>query len=362
MPEIRRDPISGQLVIIAAERSRRPEALAGAVGPGRCGSLPSYVENCPFCAGNERMTPRELLALGRGTAAADAAGWRVRVVPNKYPAVVPQQERERDFRAASQPACGAHEVIIESPEHNRHPGSLPPRQMELVLEAYWRRERALAQKRCLRYVQIFRNYRREAGASIEHPHSQLIALPFVPPAVRLEMESAHRAYLEEGSCPFCRMLEETNACGERVVLNGGAYTALIPYAARSPFETWILPRRHEASFFETAAAGRAELALFLGKLFRMLARALGDYPYNYYLHTAPLRSAPLPHYHWHLELIPRAGVEGGFEMSSGIYINTMRPEEAAAYLREKGRSEDESWREDLFHPGPAQSPACGQPG
>ncbi|HOA34835.1 MAG TPA: DUF4921 family protein [Bacillota bacterium] len=363
MSEIRRDPISGRLVIFATERSKRPAAFAGKGGGanGRA-AVPAYLEGCPFCAGNERMTPPELLALGRSTAEPDTAGWRVRVVPNKYPAVMLEEKGTPDFRGALSPGYGAHELLIEIPEHNLQPGSFPPRQMELVVEAYYRRGRALANYRRLRYLQIFRNHRREAGASIEHPHSQLIALPFVPPAVRLELESAHQAYLAEGICPFCRMLEEERQFDGRVILNCGAYTAFIPFAARSPFETWILPRRHEASFFETAASERAELAEFLEELFRLYAHVLGDTPYNYYLHTAPLRSLPLPHYHWHIELIPRVSIAAGFEMGSGVYINVTRPEEAARFLREKGRAEHESWRKDLLYTGLAQSPACRQPG
>ncbi len=363
MSEIRRDPISGRQVIIATERSRRPAAFAGNCYGADCyAAVPAYVESCPFCAGNEQMTPPELFALGRSTAAPDTAGWRVRVVPNKYPAVELGEKAEPDTGGGLIPGYGAHEVLVEIPEHNRHPGSFPPRQMDLVIEGYYRRGRVLADYRHLRYLQIFRNHRREAGASIEHPHSQLIALPFVPSAVRQELERAHRAYLAEGACPFCRLLDEERQFARRVVVQNDACTAFIPFAARSPFETWVLPQRHEASFFETGASEREGLAEILEELLRLFTHAIGDIPYNYYLHTAPLRSSPLPHYHWHIELLPKVSIAAGFEMGSGVYINVTRPEEAARFLREKGRGDHGSWRKDLLRTCSAQSPACRQPG
>lgn len=343
LSEFRRDPISGRRVIIAPRRSGRPAVCSTDEGAS-CSPLPAHVKDCPFCAGNEQMTPPEVLALGRSSTAPDRAGWRVRVVPNLYPAVGPPAGEKSAPKSARSSGCGAHEVIIEAPEHNRQPGNFPPRQMALVVEACYRRGQVLAGNPALRYLQIYRNYRCEAGASLEHPHSQLIALPFVPSELRRELERSQQLYLAGGLCPFCRILEQESRLARRIILQNDSYSAFIPYAARSPFETWVLPRRHQASFLETSASERFSLAAILDGLLRMTAQALGDPPYNYYLHTAPLRSSPLPYYHWHLELHPRISIAAGFEMGSGVFINETAPEEAARFIREKGKTDHEQSR------------------
>ena len=342
LSEFRRDPISGRRVIIAPRRSDRPAFCSGG-GEKERHPRPAYLGDCPFCAGNERMTPPELLSLGRDGTAPDTAGWKVRVVPNLYPAVSPAVE-PFSAEGCSPAGGGAHEVVLAAPAHNRQPGNFPPRQMDLVIEACYRRGQALAGNPSLRYLQFYRNYRCEAGASLEHPHSQLIALPFVPPELRRELQRLQGLYLADGRCPFCRIVEQESHFARRIILQHDRYSALIPYAARSPFETWVLPRKHQASFLETDAPERAALADILEELLRMIARALGDPPYNYYLHTAPLRSAPLPYYHWHMELHPRISIAAGFEMGSGVFINETAPEEAARFIREKGNTDHEqSW-------------------
>ena len=339
MSQFRSEPITGRQVIIAPQRSQRPGGGGSGERYQEGVSGPAYVESCPFCAGNEQMTPPELLALGRSGEAPDSRGWQVRVVPNRYPAV------KRGARNTPLPGCvspsgyGAHEVLIETPVHNRHPGSLPPRQMERVLEALHRRTEALSRDRGLRYLQFYRNYRGEAGASMEHPHSQLVALPFVPVLLCRELKRSQELYLSEGGCPFCRLEKKESRAGQRIIARNDGYSAFIPAAARSPFETWVLPRSHQAAFLETSALERAGLAAILEEVLGLIARALGDPPYNYFLHTAPLRSSPLPYYHWHIELIPRLSIAAGFEMGSGVYINEIAPEEAARFIREKGRGE-----------------------
>jgi UDPglucose--hexose-1-phosphate uridylyltransferase len=329
----------------------------------------------------------------------DTAGWRVRVVPNKYPALEPQapppehpgeQQLHRksfethlrqdfnqqhlhqhphqyqSYRPAptetlfrARPGYGVHEVLIETPEHNRHPGALSQEQMELVVRSYSLRCSALADDPNLRFIQLFRNHGREAGASIEHPHSQLIALPFVPAQVRLELERAHAYYLEHEDCPYCRLLAEERRGGARLIAENEFCSAYMPYASRYPFETLIVPRRHQSSFLEASEAELSGLAAIMGDVLGRLARALDDPSYNYYLHGAPLRLRELPHYHWHLELVPKLTTTAGFEMGSGVFINVTLPEEAARFLREKGGIENEAWRKDLLCPGPAQSPTRG---
>ncbi len=374
MPEFRLEPLSGRRVIMAAARAKRPETFAGP-GPkaeqsnGR--ALPARLEGCPFCEGNEALTPPEVLALagpGGAERAPDSPGWRVRVVPNRYPALDPGEHPEVElprsffpgeslFQAA--PGYGLHEVIIEAPEHNRHPAAFSPEQVLLVIEAYYRRLLDLEEMPQLRYVQLFRNHGRTAGASIEHPHSQLVALPFVPRRLLNELERAHRHYLQQGRCLCCRLLEQERHAKERIVAENEMFTAFMPFASRYPFETWLVPRRHRASFTASSSDERAAFASLLREVLGHFHRALSSPPYNYYLYSAPLRAGELPHFHWRLELVPKLATAGGFEAGTEIFINTTPPEEAAAFIRDRGRSY-ESWKKDLLCPGPAQSSARGQ--
>ena len=382
MPEFRRDFLSGDRVIIAAGRARRPETFARkGASELNYAALPGRDPACPFCPGNEAMTPAEVLALGRpATAAPDTPGWRVRVVTNKYPAleahdggfVAPPDQHSRPaggspsggFAAPFErrPGFGRHEVLIETPVHNRQPADLSLEELALVLDMYHRRCRTLAANENWQYIQLFRNHGRAAGASIVHPHSQLIALPFIPAPVRRELERARRYYRAAHACPYCRLLAKERAAAARIVAENEYFTAYMPYASRFPFEMRLLPRRHQSSFLETSAPERRALAVLFGEILKALARALDDPPYNYYLRSAPLHSGPLPAYHWRLELVPRLSTPGGFEMSTGIYINVTLPEEAARFIREKGGTDnhDRTGKQSLFYSGPAQSPACGQ--
>ncbi len=368
LPEFRQDLISGRWVIIATDRARRPDTFA-CKGKNEIdyAALPAYEQSCPFCPGNEAMTPPGLLTLGCGGAAATgSADWRVRVVPNKYPALEPRGdpspalENGCEVLFQKMPGYGVHEVIIETPQHNRHPGSLAAEQVELVVEAYYRRSAALAGNRHLRFLQIFRNHGRQAGASIEHPHSQLVALPFVPALMQQELDRVHRYFLEHGDCPYCRLLDEERDYGKRMIAENESFSAYMPYASRCPFETWLLPRRHQSSFLEMEREERSAFADIFNRVLGRLARALADPPYNYYLHSAPVRTAALPHFHWHLEIAPKLTTAAGFEMGSGVFINVTLPEEAAAFIRDKGESDNESNEKDLFCDGFAQSPTGGQ--
>lgn len=364
MTEFRQDVISGQWVIIATGRARRPENYAcKKADADSCGQLPGYVENCPFCAGNESQTPPEVMAIGRSDGRPpDSDGWRVRVVPNKYPALHQDRDRlpparelsgSKDVLYYGMPGYGVHEVLIEAPEHNRHPGTLSEEQMKLVVESYYLSFSRLSEDRQLRFIQLFRNHGRAAGATIEHPHSQLVALPFVPVLVEQELRRAHDYHLSREGCPYCDLLEKETGSGSRVVADNEIFTAFMPYASRYPFETWIVPRHHRSSFLETTRKQRSAMASILGEVLRLLSCGLGSPPYNYYLHSAPLRTGELPHYHWHLEIIPKLSIAAGFEMGTGVYINVTRPEEAAHFIREKRNIADETWQKDLLRTGPA---------
>ncbi len=337
MAEFRQDIITGESVIVAMDRARRPESFLPGGSEGlQKEELPEYVSNCPFCNGNEGMTPPEKFAW-RSHGPANSPDWKVRVVPNKFPAVEingrpSPAAGETDIREMH--GYGEHEVIIETPLHNRHPGEISLEQMQTILESYGSRYISLAKNLSLRSVTIYRNHRKEAGASMEHPHSQIIALPFIPSSIRQEIEGSHRFYLEKGRCAFCMMIEKNDHYSKHVICENSQFVAMVPYAARLPFETWIIPRKHYPSFIDMEPEQLEPLARIMTEVLGRISLSLDDPPYNYYLHSAPFLTDSLPYYHWHLEIIPRLTTVAGFEMGSGVYINETVPEESARYLRE----------------------------
>ncbi len=342
MPILRQEPLTGEWVIIATERARRPETFAPQKKEKKA-PPPARVENCPFCYGNEHMTPREVLAYRDDSPKADTPGWALRVIPNKFPALEQYDAREGlafdnangwNFLESYQ-GYGVHEVIIETPDHNRHLADLKDDELALVLKSFEERLRSLAGDPRLKYVQIFRNHLREAGASIEHPHCQLLALPFIPPLLEKEYRRCREYYQDEGRCLVCTLLEEEEKMGERVVLENDSFLAFIPFAAPLPFTTWIIPRGHASSLEVSADNWEEKLAPVLKGFLAKLSQKLEDPPYNLYLHLAPLRSESLPYYHWHMEIIPKLTIVAGLEMATGTYINVSKPEEAAKFLREQ---------------------------
>lgn len=327
MPEIRQDVVSGHWVIVAPERARRPHAFANAA------EKPRRAEPCPFCPGREYDTPPEVFAL-RDSGKADEPGWRLRVVPNKFPALERHPGHEPPESPWSREGVGAHEVVIEAAEHELPWSEFPiPRLVEL-LEAIRSRMAALAGEGAVEYVFYFRNSGEAAGATLEHPHSQLLALPMVPPLVASELEGARQYLVTTGRCYYCELAEREAASGRRLVLDGGSVVALAPYAARAPFEVWLLPKRHQARLKEATEAEIETLARVLRAALRKLDRALGKPAYNLFLHEAPARSGALAHYHWHFEVIPRLANLAGFEWGTNMFINPVTPEEAAHRLRE----------------------------
>lgn len=249
MPELRQDIVTKRWIIIATERARRPESFSKKKEQTGEGESAAKRANCPFCYGNEGKTPPEVLAF-RENGEPNGPDWLVRVVPNKFPAL----ERMRDFHVMEEHGYqymngyGVHEVIIETPDHCRGPAMLRPSEMRNVIRAFVQRYRDLQQDKRLRYIQIFRNHGPDAGASLEHPHSQLIAVPFIPLAVGRELEGSRDFYLEQGRCVYCRMIEVEVRESSRIVMDNKTFVAFVPYAARFPFETWIVPRRQQSSF------------------------------------------------------------------------------------------------------------------
>ncbi len=329
MAEMRRDPVSGRWVVIAAERAARPKAFAVSRGPAKGGF-------CPFCEGNEDRTPPEISAVRSSGTEPNTPGWQVRIVPNKYPALrkgdgaVMPPEGWYERVAAN----GTHEVIIESPRHVISPTELSQEQFSLVIEAYLERTLSLSREKRMTYVLIFKNVGRAAGASIEHSHSQVIGLPVMPKRVEEEILSCRRYRRDKMGCLFCDALDRELSDGSRIVHENEHFVVFCPYAARFPFEMCLVPKEHQEHFHEIDPALVGSLSGVLRDVLGRLEVCLDDPPYNYLVHSAPLVFEGMLCYHWHIELIPRVTHMAGFEWATGFYINPVEPEAAAQCLRE----------------------------
>ena len=334
MPELRKDPIVGRWVIISTDRAKRPTDFARETNEIKGGF-------CPFCYGNESKTPPEILAYrpnnnGNSPALRDTPGWTVRVVPNKFPAlgIEGSLNRQADGMFDRMSGIGAHEVIIETPDHNLSLEQLPEKRIEDVLWAFRDRIVDLRKDRRFKYVLIFKNHGQPAGASLEHPHSQLIALPILPKHVVEELEGAKQYFIYKERCVFCDIVRQESEVGTRVVAENADFLTIAPYAPRFPFETWILPKRHESSFENSSSGMYENLAKAIKTLLTKADLVLDNPSYNLVLHTSPLQDPQNDHYHWHIEFMPKLTKTAGFEWGTGFYINPTPPEEAARFLRE----------------------------
>jgi len=328
MPELRKDPVVGRWVIISTERARRPtDFQREPVRPKG--------DNCVFCSGNEDKTPPEILAGRPSDSLPNTPGWTYRVVPNKFPALRIEGDLEPTGEGLfdRMNGVGAHEVVIETPDHGGSLATMDVDSLGEVLVAF--RERLLDLKKDPRfeYVLVFKNHGEAAGASLEHPHSQLIATPITPIMVTEELEGSLRYWEMKERCVWCDIVRQELRSRERVILEHGGFVALAPFAPRFPFETWILPRHHRAAFEESDVDELRGLAVLLSEFMRRMTDTLKEPPFNFMLHTAPLRLEGLEYFHWHLEIIPKLANVAGFEWGSGFFINPMPPEAAAAALR-----------------------------
>ena len=291
---------------------------------------------CPFCTGREDMTPPEIFAIRSNGAPRNGPGWDLRVVPNRFPALKVEGglDREADGMFDRMNGIGAHEVIIETPDHDKTLASMTEGEIERVLSAFRARVQDLKQDRRFRYILLFKNHGGPAGATLEHPHSQLIALPIVPDFVRKEIEGARHHYTDKERCVFCDIVRQELAVARRIILENADIVALAPYAPRFPFETWLVPRRHGSRFEDASPTEYASLARMLKALLQRVNRALESPSYNLIVHTSPFSEETGEFYHWHLELMPRLTKVAGFEWGTGFYINPTSPEEAARVLRD----------------------------
>ncbi len=329
LTELRKDPVVGRWVILATNRAKKPYDFGPEPGLPRS-------KFCPFCEGNEHATPSEILAYRNPGTAPNQPGWRVRCIPNKFPALGVDGELEKRGEGIydRMNGIGAHEVIIDCPQHETSLARLP---LENIREVLWMyRDRLVDLKKDHRLVHglIFKNVGAAAGASLEHSHSQLIVTPVVPIYVWEEMTGALEFYNYRGRCIYCDMIQQELATDKRIVLDTPNFVVFCPYASRFPFEMWVLPKRHSSHFENIPHQSVEEMGFVLKAVLSKLELALDQAAYNYIIHTAPFDAQELPHYHWHMEIIPRLTKIAGFEWGSGFYINPVMPEEAAKVLRE----------------------------
>lgn len=338
MSELRWDPLKHHWVIIATERGRRPRDFM--VEPEE-----SELVTCPFCYGNEDKTPPEIFAI-RNSGAPNSANWQVRVIPNKYPALRIEGElKSRGYGLYDvREGIGAHEVIIETPDHHRDLADLTVAEITNVLKAYRARHLDLRKDSRFRYLMLFKNQGRRAGATLAHAHSQLIAVPLTPPVAATELHVCREYFSTKERCIFCDVIDFELNERVRIVKEFANFVTMTPYASCFPFELRLYPKQHSHDFALQSDADLIELAIAMRDMLGRLKRVLKNPPYNFILHTAP---PPQPRpgkpdywgslvsdYHWHIELVPRLTQIAGFEWGTGFFINPTSPEEAAAFLRE----------------------------
>ncbi|MCX7887298.1 MAG: DUF4921 family protein [Verrucomicrobiae bacterium] len=338
MPELRKDPIVGRWVIVASERSKRPSEYA-----------PQPVEPVvdlhkdPFAEGNEHMTPPEIYAVRKPGSQPNGPGWYVRVVPNRFPALRIEGDLDKEAWGIydKMNGIGAHEVIIETPDPNLQLEQQPIDGIVRVLEAYRARMQDLLRDPRFRYILIFKNHGHQAGASLPHPHSQLIATPVTPKHVKEKLEGAMRYFAYKDRSIFEDILRQELREGTRLVYENPGFVVFCPFASRFPFEVTILPRRQSADFHTIQPEEIHLLADALKTALQKLNKALNHPQYNYIIHTAPARRPRQGYwttidmdFRWHIEILPRLTLIAGFEVGSGFFINPTPPEEAAKYLRE----------------------------
>jgi UDPglucose--hexose-1-phosphate uridylyltransferase len=328
MSEFRQNMASKEWVIVAPLRGKRPSDFIKVSLKRE--PLPPHKADCPFCRGNEALTPQALYLKP------ESGDWQIRVVPNKYAALQPDTTAARTHVGAflSANGYGVTEVVIETPEHNKTIATMELSEISAILTAYRERFSQISQNENINLITIFRNFGPLAGTSLEHPHSQIIATPLVPPHIRNQIERSILYHDEYGRCVYCDMLAEELRQKERIVLENDSFVAFCPWAARTPFEARIYPKRHAASYLSITEKEIGDLAWILRAILAKIYNTLQNPDYNYVLHCSPVDELHARCLHWYFIIIPKIGTPAGFEIGSGIFINTVPPEDSARFLRE----------------------------
>jgi len=346
MPELRYDPLRQYWVSIAAERGMRPLDFVKPDDESSGGGF------CPFCQGNEHVTPPEVYALRPDDSPPNGPGWELRVVPSKFRALAMEGDLNREAEGIFEKmnGFGVHEVVIETPQHDLGMADYPLEHLEEIIRAFLSRLMDLEKDPRFRYVMISKNHGGAAGATLAHSHSQLLAAPIIPPAVSTELDSAREYYREKGRCLLCDVIEQELKADKRIVSQNENFVTLAPFASQVPFELFIVPKKHQHTFAQITGSETASLAWALKDALTRLKLTLKDPAYNLAFHVAPNTNAQPPfedwttlemEFHWHVEVIPRLIQSHGFERGMGFYVNFTPPEEAATYLREADSPEIE---------------------
>ena len=327
MPEFRQNMLTHEWVVIATERAKRPEDFIKQATEKP--PLPAFSPKCPFCPGNESQTPPPLQTIERD------GRWQVRVVPNKFAALQPDVpfQTAQDGRFLKATGYGIAEVIIETPRHDATLATLDDAAVGDVVAAYKLRYLSAARQSRICFINIFRNHGLRAGTSLEHPHSQLIATPIVPPHVRNPIEQAVRYFDSHGQCIYCDMLAEEMRVGQRIILETEYFVAYAPYASRTPFEIRMMPKRHQPSFGDIDGREAADFAASLKNILARVYKGLADPDYNFIIRSATVGDENDKYFHWYMVIIPKLTTPAGFEIGTGIYINVTYPEKCAEFLR-----------------------------
>lgn len=334
MPEMRKNPITGEWVIIATERAQRP--ISSIFDDDMLHIGEAHDPNCVFCYGNEHATPAEVYCFRERPNSDNNSGWTLRIVTNKFSALNLDGNFAVDnnnLLKTTGYARGKAEVVIESPHHSLNTALFPEMQITLMLRSYKERYIELSKDKEIQYISIFKNNGSHAGATIAHPHSQIIATPVIPPVVLNELNGAKQYYQEHNRCVYCDMIEMELKDQSRIIYENDDFISFAPYASRTPFETWVAPKFHSSNYEQLTDSQLKSLTDIWKTVLFKIYKGLDNPPYNYYIHTSPTRENTQSYYHWHMELVPKMTMMAGFEMGTGMFINISIPEECAEYLR-----------------------------
>ncbi|MCX5706184.1 MAG: galactose-1-phosphate uridylyltransferase [Candidatus Omnitrophica bacterium] len=330
MAELRRDPIVGRWVIVDTDHPSSPEGFEYEQ------YIPKGAGVCPFCYGNESQTPPEIECFRQPGTAPNTSGWQVRVVSNKFPAL--QVEGELDRRGLGiydlSNGIGAHEVLVESPYHMKDISDLLNKEIEDVVRMSCRRSNDLSKDKRFKYIMIFRNYGSAAGASLEHPHTQIVALPMIPKNVAEEISGAKNYFDYRERCIFFFFFMQETQEKDRIIFENKYFISFCPFVSRFPFELWIMPKKHSGYYCQMSEEEIPALASILKDTIARIKKVFVNLSYNYIIHTSPINGdGDVDYYHWHIEFMPKLTRVAGFEWGTGFYIDPTSPELAAQYLK-----------------------------
>lgn len=329
LTELRQDLVTGDWVVIAIGRGKRPEEF---VSKKKEEVAEDSSKLCFFCYPEETGQEKDVLIYQRSD-----GQWSLRVIPNKYPAFN-RGARVRHIEEGpyfAMDGVGYHEIVITR-DHNRQIALLDKLEVAEIIDAYQSRYIDLMNKKSVNFIEVFHNHGKEAGASIAHPHSQLMAMPVISPYVKGELDGAENYHRANKQCVYCTMIEWEKKHKKRVVFENEDFLVFCPFASRAAFETWVIPKKHKPYFERTSQDDKLMAGEALQVAIARIYKALGNPAYNFYIHTSPCDGKDYPHYHWHLEIIPRTSIWAGLELSTGIEISTIAPEDAAEFLRKQG--------------------------